>query len=51
MDYCPPCGACRQLLNDYAPHLNIILTDGKNYKTYKINELLPMAFDDSQLPE
>ena len=48
-DFCPPCGACRQLLYDYAPDLDIILTDGTNIKTYKIKDLLPHAFEDTQL--
>jgi len=47
--FCPPCGACRQLLYDYAPDLQIILTDGHDYKTYNIKELLPHAFEESQL--
>jgi len=47
--FCPPCGACRQLLYDYAPDLTVILTDGKDYKTYKLKELLPHAFETSQL--
>ncbi len=48
-DFCPPCGACRQLLYDYAPDLSVILTDGKDYKVYKLKELLPHAFENSQL--
>ena len=48
-NYCPPCGACRQLLFDYAPDLNVILTDGKNYKSSLLKDLLPEAFDQSQL--
>ncbi len=48
-EYCPPCGACRQLLFDYAPDLQVILTNGKEYKTYNIKELLPVAFEESQL--
>lgn len=48
-DFCPPCGACRQLLYDYAPDLDIILTDGTNNKIYKIKDLLPHAFEDTQL--
>jgi len=47
--FCPPCGACRQLLYDYAPGIDIILTDGKSSKIYKLTELLPHAFEDSQL--
>ena len=48
-NYCPPCGACRQLLFDYAPDLMVILTDGKNYKLYPLKDLLPEAFEQSQL--
>jgi cytidine deaminase len=48
-EFTPPCGACRQLLIDYAPGLKIILSDGINVKTYTIEELLPVAFDDAQL--
>jgi len=48
-DFCPPCGACRQLLYDYAPDLTIYLTNGKQYKTYRLKDLLPLAFDESQL--
>ncbi len=48
-EFCPPCGACRQLLYDYAPDLDIILTNGKENKKYKLNDLLPLAFEDTQL--
>ncbi|HES58991.1 MAG TPA: cytidine deaminase [Caldithrix sp.] len=27
--FCPPCGACRQMLYDYAPDLIVILSDGR----------------------
>ncbi len=49
--YCPPCGACRQLLFDYAPQLEIILFDGNNYQSFQLKDLLPNAFDDAQLGE
>ncbi len=49
--FCSPCGACRQFLFDYAQDLKIILTDGKDHKTYNIKELLPVAFEESQLNE
>ncbi len=48
-EFCPPCGACRQLLYDYAPDLKIILSDGKNEKIYQLNELLPEAFSNEML--
>jgi len=47
--YCPPCGACRQLLFDYAPDIDVILTNGKESKTYRLKDLLPVAFEDTQL--
>jgi cytidine deaminase len=48
-EYCPPCGACRQLLYDYAPDLTIILSDNKVTKEISLRELLPLAFDDKNL--
>jgi len=48
-EFCPPCGACRQLLHDYAPDLDVILTNGSESRTFKLKELLPHAFEDSQL--
>ena len=48
-EFCPPCGACRQLLYDYAPNLEIILTDNKVTKEISLRELLPLAFDDKNL--
>ncbi|MGD9486495.1 MAG: cytidine deaminase [Calditrichaceae bacterium] len=49
--FCSPCGACRQLLYDYAPEIDVILTDGKNQKILKLRELLPYAFEESQLSQ
>ncbi|MGB9590224.1 MAG: cytidine deaminase [Candidatus Hydrothermia bacterium] len=37
-----PCGACRQMLAEYAPGLVIYLNDGR---IYRIEELLPEAFE------
>jgi cytidine deaminase len=48
-DYCPPCGACRQLLYDYAPDIKIILTNTVQNKTFDLKELLPFAFEESKL--
>ena len=48
-NYCPPCGACRQLLYDYAPEIEIILTNGEAIKAMPLKELLPLAFEDTQL--
>jgi len=48
-EYCPPCGACRQLLYDYAPNIQIILTNGNDIKTIPLTELLPFAFEEKNL--
>lgn len=43
---CPPCGACRQVLWDYAPNLTIIMINNNDEtKTVPLAELLPEAFD------
>ncbi len=49
--FTPPCGACRQLLFDYAPDIDVILTNGHDFQKFKLKELLPHAFDDSNLGE
>lgn len=44
-DFCPPCGICRQVLSEFAyADTEIILYNGQNYKTYKIDEILPERF-------
>jgi cytidine deaminase len=48
-DFCPPCGACRQLLYDYCPELLIVLSDSKNIKQIELKSLLPYAFSESKL--
>lgn len=42
---CPPCGACRQMLMDYAPDIRVIMysSDGKK-KEASLKSLLPDAF-------
>lgn len=37
---CVPCGACRQVMNEFAPDLTIYL-DGK---TFRLGDLLPESF-------
>ena len=41
----PPCGACRQVLNEFAPNVKIssYTREGKE-ATWTLNELLPNAF-------
>lgn len=47
----PPCGACRQLLHDYAHHDSLIVLANLRGETqlHLLSELLPHAFDDSIL--
>ena len=48
-EFCPPCGACRQLLFDYAPDLDIVLTNNSEIEIYKLKSLLPQAFEETKL--
>lgn len=48
-EFCSPCGACRQLLHDYAPDLEIILTNNSEIKSIKLHDLLPFAFEEKNL--
>jgi cytidine deaminase len=49
-DFCPPCGACRQLLMDFTPDINILLYNKNGQsKHFKISDLLPQAFTPTQL--
>ena len=45
-DYCPPCGACRQVLSEFCGEsFKVILgKDGAKYTEYTLGELLPGAF-------
>ncbi len=48
-----PCGACRQIIAEYAPGTEIILIDTQNPntpKTIRIDALLPDAFTGNSLP-
>jgi cytidine deaminase len=42
-----PCGACRQLLSEYAPDARVLVADSRDLNTIKqftVSELLPSAF-------
>lgn len=42
---CSPCGACRQLIYDYAPDVDVIMTNlEKDYVIEKIEDLLKYPF-------
>ncbi len=40
-----PCGICRQVLAEFAPHIKIVLEENEqDYRVYALPELLPHAF-------
>lgn len=39
-----PCGACRQVLWEFNPGLQIVFVSGGKTRSYLLNELLPQAF-------
>lgn len=44
-----PCGACRQLLAEYAPRAEVLIADSralKSVRVFSVSELLPAAFLD-----
>jgi cytidine deaminase len=45
-----PCGACRQVLREFAPHIRILLTDDAgNVRQYRLDQLLPDSFGPESL--
>ena len=48
--YCPPCGACRQVLWDLAKDIDVILgLENDECEIVKLSQLLPKAFDEGFL--
>ena len=44
-DYCWPCGACRQMLFEFAPELTVLVARGDgNFVRVSLGELLPHGF-------
>jgi len=49
-DFCPPCGACRQVLMDFAPDIQVVLYNEQGKKVvYSLKDLLPDAFTPERL--
>lgn len=49
-EFCPPCGACRQVISDLCGDIEIVLINHiKETKVLKLSELLPFAFGEKDL--
>ena len=49
-----PCGACRQLLVEYAPEAGVIIINSESpdtHETTTVNELLPNSFTGDDFPD
>lgn len=45
-NYCMPCGACRQFMHEFAPHIEVLCTKaGGRYVSYRLDQLMPYAFE------
>ena len=51
LDYCAPCGVCRQVIREFCDgSFEIILAKSREeYKVYTLEELLPMGFGPENL--
>ena len=44
-DYCYPCGACRQVLSEFSPSMEVLCVKGDGrYVSYRLSDLLPASF-------
>ena len=49
-DYCYPCGACRQVLYEFGPDMEVVCLNKDNEEKHlHIKELLPYGFDQTWL--
>lgn len=47
---CTPCGACRQVMSEFAPDMEVYMVSKKgNYIKAKVTELLPGSFEKDML--
>ena len=45
-----PCGACRQVMREFAPHLRVLLTDDAGHiRQFTLDQLLPESFGPESL--
>lgn len=52
-DFCPPCGACRQVMSDLCgKELEVVMINKKgDLKTFLLKELIPFSFGEEQLKQ
>ena len=49
-DYCVPCGSCRQVMQEFAPQMEVIcLNRAREAKRMTLRELMPCGFDSTFL--
>ena len=49
-DYCVPCGSCRQVMQEFAPQMEVICLNGMGEAMhFALKELLPYGFDETWL--
>ena len=49
-DYCVPCGSCRQVMQEFAPEMEVIcLNKAGEARKFALRELLPYGFDHNWL--
>ena len=46
-----PCGACRQVLNEFAPNIRVLVTWNGQVEEAPLSALLPHGFGPSDLPQ
>lgn len=44
-EFCPPCGACRQFLAEFNPHMDVLLSGNGSMRFHRLGALLPERFD------
>ena len=42
--FCSPCGACRQFLTEFNPNMEVLLLEGGELKSFRLDALLPHRF-------
>lgn len=48
-NFTPPCGICRQVLNEFMPKGMVVLTNDKEIKEFTVSELLPAGFSKTDM--